>query len=199
VVFALGAYQGGLRSAILRYKYGGERWWSGVFGGLCAAYLDAHAGWFEDFELVTAVPSFTGPAGRRGWDPVGAILAELAEVSPPGWRIEPGVVVKQAETPQLSRSGAGGRVAQARVSLRAALSVPDPGPIAGRRVLVVDDVLTEGSTLREVATALRRAGATEVAGLVVARTPWVGAVGGPGGRARRGSRRCGGPGGSAAA
>jgi predicted amidophosphoribosyltransferase len=188
VVFSLGAYRGGLRSALLRYKYGRERWWAQVFGCLCAAYLDAHAGWLEEFDLVAAVPSFTGPAARRSWDPVGGILAELAGVVPPGWRVEADLVVKQAETPQLSRSGRAARVAQAGAALRAALSVPDPEQVAGRRILVLDDVLTEGSTLREVATVLRRAGATEVAGLVVARTPWVGADRGPGSPARTGGR-----------
>lgn len=207
VVFSIGAYRGGLRSALLRYKYGGERWWAQVLGGLCAAHLDAHAGWVEDFELITAVPCFTGPAARRSWDPVGGILAELGQLAPLGWRVEPGVVVKRAETPQLSRSGRSVRVAQAGRSLRAALSVPDPGRVAGQRVLVLDDVLTEGSTMREVASALRRAGATEVAGLVVARTPWAGEVassprgtgGRPGRTGRPGGGRPPGPGGCAAA
>jgi predicted amidophosphoribosyltransferase len=44
--------------------------------------------------------------------------------------------------------------------------------VAGARILVLDDVLTEGSTLREVARALRHAGAREVAGLVLARPAW---------------------------
>jgi predicted amidophosphoribosyltransferase len=44
--------------------------------------------------------------------------------------------------------------------------------VAGARVLVLDDVLTDGSTLREVARVLRRAGAREVAGLILARPAW---------------------------
>ena len=38
--------------------------------------------------------------------------------------------------------------------------------------MVIDDVFTEGSTLREVARALMLAGAEEVAGLTLARQPW---------------------------
>ncbi len=49
---------------------------------------------------------------------------------------------------------------------------PDAAALAGRRVLVIDDVFTEGSTLREVARAMVRAGADEVAGLALARQPW---------------------------
>jgi len=42
--------------------------------------------------------------------------------------------------------------------------------LAGRRIAVVDDVLTTGATLDELARVLRRAGAVSVAGWVVART-----------------------------
>ena len=46
------------------------------------------------------------------------------------------------------------------------------GPsVAGLHVAVVDDVLTTGATLDALATALRRAGAREVPGWVLARTP----------------------------
>jgi predicted amidophosphoribosyltransferase len=43
--------------------------------------------------------------------------------------------------------------------------------VAGRGVLVVDDVMTTGATLDEIARVLKRAGATRVENRVVARTP----------------------------
>lgn len=64
------------------------------------------------------------------------------------------------------------RQAIASGPLRRSLVVTAPAAVAGARVLVLDDVLTEGSTLREVARALRGAGAREVAGLVLARPAW---------------------------
>jgi ComF family protein len=42
--------------------------------------------------------------------------------------------------------------------------------LSGKRIAVVDDVLTTGATLNELARVLRRAGAVSVAGWVVART-----------------------------
>jgi predicted amidophosphoribosyltransferase len=49
------------------------------------------------------------------------------------------------------------------------LSVPDPERVAGKRVLVLDDVYSEGFSMREMARVLTLAGAAEVAGVVFAR------------------------------
>jgi len=43
--------------------------------------------------------------------------------------------------------------------------------LAGRRVLLIDDVSTTGATLQAAGRALRQAGAREVSALVLARTP----------------------------
>jgi predicted amidophosphoribosyltransferase len=66
------------------------------------------------------------------------------------------------------------RKAIAEGPLRAALRVPEREVVAGKRLLVVDDVFTEGFTIREVARALIIAGATEVSEIVLAREPWKG-------------------------
>ncbi|MEO8005839.1 MAG: ComF family protein, partial [Betaproteobacteria bacterium] len=43
--------------------------------------------------------------------------------------------------------------------------------LTGKRVAIVDDVLTTGATLNELALTLKRQGASEVSGWIVARTP----------------------------
>ena len=43
--------------------------------------------------------------------------------------------------------------------------------VSGRRVLLVDDVMTTGATLHAAALVLRAAGAAHIAALVLARTP----------------------------
>ena len=56
-------------------------------------------------------------------------------------------------------------------NLRKAFAVRRPDRIAGRRLLLVDDVATTGATLDAAAAALKAAGAAAVVALVVARTP----------------------------
>jgi predicted amidophosphoribosyltransferase len=181
VVFTVGVHEGALRRAILRYKYGGEMWWADVFARLISDHLRLHATWFEDFDLVIPVPAYSGPGARRKWDPVGAVAARLRVLVAPLWEIEAGAVAKRVETPAMQGRTWTDRQEIATGPLRRSLVVPVPRRVAGARILVLDDVLTEGGTLREMAHVLRRAGAREVAGLVLARPVWRG--GGAGGAA----------------
>jgi predicted amidophosphoribosyltransferase len=172
VVFPVAAHSGALRRAISRYKYRGERTLAPVFAGMVASYLAAHAEWFEEFGVITGVPGYSGPGSRRGWDPVAGVLAELAALLGRAWTVAPGLVVKTRETPGMAGLGWSARQAVARGPLRGALAAAPGTNLAGAQVLVLDDVLTEGGTLREVAAVLRRAGASDVAGLVLARPTW---------------------------
>lgn len=172
VVFSVGVHQRALRYALLRYKYRGERWWGWQFARMIAGYLEDNATWFEEFHLLGAVPSYTGPGARRSWDPVGHILESVGALAGGGWRVEPRLVTKTVETPAMQGLDWASRQAVAAGPLRDALAVPVPALVSGARVLVLDDVMTEGSTLREVARSLRLAGAREVAGLVLARPTW---------------------------
>lgn len=174
VVWSVGVHAGALKSVILRYKYGGERAWAGVLGRLLAGYLDRYSPWFDDFDLLTPMPAFTGPGARRAWDPVRRMVTELSLLAGPLWTVGWDLVDKTTETPPMSGADRRTRQSVAARQLRQALTVPDPAAVSGARILVVDDVLAEGSTLREVALTLRAAGAREVAGLVVARPEWLG-------------------------
>jgi ComF family protein len=56
-----------------------------------------------------------------------------------------------------------------RANVRAAFSVSHPEEVQGKNVLLIDDLYTTGSTVKECALALRRAGAARVEVLTVAR------------------------------
>lgn len=61
--------------------------------------------------------------------------------------------------------------AERLTNLHGAFEVTDAGSIAGRHIGVIDDVMTTGATLGEIATRLKRAGATRVTNVVALRTP----------------------------
>ena len=171
MAFSVGVYDGGLRRALYAYKYGGRRALAGTFARAVATFLRVHASWFEEFGVIAGVPSYTGPGARRDWDPVGEILAALKPAVGGEWMVEPQLVTKRAETPAMTGLGWTGRQEMAQGPFRSSLGFHGPD-LAGAQVLVFDDVLTEGSTLREVARVLRLHGAADVAGLVLARPPW---------------------------
>jgi len=169
VVFPISSHDWGLRHAIARYKYRRQEWLAPVFARMVAGFLSAHATWFEEFDLITAVPTYLGPGADRDWDPVGQILAQIQLLTDPMWSVCPQIVAKTFETPRMQGRPLPKRRQIAAGALRRSLRVVSPGQVAGARILVFDDVMTEGSTLSEVARVLRAAGAAEVAGLVLSR------------------------------
>jgi predicted amidophosphoribosyltransferase len=171
VVWSVGDHDGALRDALRDFKYRAVGGWAPVLGTLLAQWLADHACEVEDLDLIVPVPTYTGPGARRSWDPVGTVAANLA-ASAPLWDVVTGAVAKVAETPAMTGRRRWERGLAAEGALRRALRVEQPDRVAGARVLVLDDVLTAGATLSEVARALRRAGAAEVAGLVLARRGW---------------------------
>jgi len=62
------------------------------------------------------------------------------------------------------------------------------GFLPGARVAIIDDVMTTGSTVAEIASTLKRAGAAFVANWVLARTPAPGGRGAPAAACRGGAR-----------
>jgi predicted amidophosphoribosyltransferase len=175
-----------LESALNAYKYAGDRSRARVFGTMLAGYLVERRRLLGGFDLVVASPTFVGPGGRD-FDHVRMMLAEAALRTVPGdgppFDLE-GVpaIVKTGPTPRLAGRGHAERRRLAAERLRPLLRVPDPRRTAGRRLLVVDDVFTDGRTLDEVARALRlQGGAREVCGLALCRQPWREPAGSPAG------------------
>ncbi len=172
VVFSVGAYKDGLRRAITRYKYHRQIGLARALAGSLARHVESNPTWYEDFDLVTSVPTYHGPGARRDWDPLAGILESLSRRLGPRWDVVADVVSKSFETPGMTGLSWADRQVVASGPLRRALIVPEAAVVQAAKVLVIDDVFTDGSTLREVALALLGSGAAEVAGLVIARKEW---------------------------
>jgi predicted amidophosphoribosyltransferase len=166
---------GEMRTAISRYKYNERIGWAGIFGRILVGFLDEHRDEFSGFDAITPSPSYVGTGATRTFDHTRQIV-EAAQIEEPiAWPFAFDVIVKTAPTrAMVSSSGWQGRREISEGELRESLRVPDPGSVAGKRILIVDDVFTEGFTIREVARALRAAGAVTVSEIVLAREPWKG-------------------------
>jgi ComF family protein len=155
------AFSGPARAALHALKYDGERRLAPVLGGLLAERW-RQAGVRAD--LVAFVPVHEARRRERGFDQA-ELLARAAASS---LRLPCRALLRRrASTSAQHALGRGARAANVGGVFE--VSPPDRPVIAGRWVLLIDDVVTTGATLAACATALLEAGAEAVAGLTVAR------------------------------
>lgn len=169
-IYAISMRSGELEQVIDRYKYGHVKGWAWIFGRVLVGYLESSI-FLGAWDLIIPMPTYVGDDGRD-FDHIDLIV-KRALLEAPELPIRRDVMRKTKPTPRLVEQP--GFQARAQVAERyfgSALEVIDPDAIAGKRVLIFDDVFTSGLTLREVARKLIEAGATHVAGVVLARQPF---------------------------
>lgn len=173
---AISMLTGVLEKAVYRYKKDGKRAWALIFGRVVAGYVERNADEIEQYDLIIPAPTYLGPGASREWDHIRLIVEAAARETETSWPFDlssPGTVIKTAETKRLKDCKSWQeRHAVATGALRAALNVPYPYVVRGKRILLFDDVFTGGLTMNEVARALVLAGAESVTGLVLARAPF---------------------------
>lgn len=158
-VYAWGWHSGPLRKAVHRLKYQrdialGERLSQHLAEVLTPAALEDVA--------VAPVPLWPGRQRQRGYNQAALLASPLAYAL--GLEYVPQVVRRRRNTP----SQVGLSLLERRENVAGAF-VADPDKVKGRKILLVDDVLTTGSTLNAAAEALRLAGADRVVAVVLAR------------------------------
>jgi predicted amidophosphoribosyltransferase len=173
-IWAISMRTGQMRAAITRYKYDAKWGWAAIFGRILVGFLGEHHAVFGAYDLITPSPTYIGAGSQRPFDHTRRIV-EAAQIEEPiAWPFSYDVITKTAATEPMVGHTWKDRKAIAEGELRAALTVTNPAAVAGKRILIVDDVFTEGFTIREVARSLILAGAVEVSEIVLAREPWKG-------------------------
>lgn len=174
-VWAISMRTGSLKVAIDRYKVDGRTAWSWIFGRVLVGYLNAGRNVFTKYDAIIPSPTYVGEDGRS-FDHIGHIV-ERAIIEDDGtWPFELGVIDKTGPTTPFRGQTWKRRFDIANRELTPALQIARPNVVNGKRVLVFDDVYTEGLTIRTVARALKAAGALEVSEIVLARQPFRGAA-----------------------
>ena len=168
---ALGQYGGALRHAIHRFKYEGKTALAQPLGTLLARSLDQPPsplltytlGEPLTFDFVVPVPLHPSRFRQRGFNQAERLARIVAQQR--GWTLETKGLLRTRRT----RTQATLDKAQRGENIRGAFACRHASPFAGKSVLVIDDVLTTGSTLGEAARVIGEAGASRVCVVALAR------------------------------
>ena len=147
-------YTNKVRHSILLYKFYNRRHYGAVYGRLLAMKLAAKP--LCDYDLLTWVPISARRRWIRGYDQV-EIIAQVVgqELGTPA---VPLLHKIRHTKPQSSIHSAAAR----RANISGAFAVLDPTLIAGKKILLIDDIITTGSTVSECARMLGTYGAENV-------------------------------------
>jgi ComF family protein len=157
------AYDEASRGLVLRFKHAGRsegavtfaRWLATAGGELLA-----------EADLLVPVPLHRWRLLHRGYNQAALLARHLARLSGVPW--SPAALRRRRAT--ASQQGLGAAARRANVTSTAfAVPAGRRAAIAGRRVVLIDDVLTTGATLGACARVLQEAGCTRVDVLVLAR------------------------------
>ena len=117
---------------------------------------------FFNFDLIAAVPLTKKRKLWRGFNQ-SEILAKTVAINF-NWTYSSGLLIKKYQTkPQVGLSAQ-----QRLMNITGAFKLDNQAKVKGKKILLIDDVMTTGATLSECAKVLRQAGAKEVWGLVIA-------------------------------
>lgn len=151
-------FEGAASAAIHAFKYDGQTRLVEPLGEILYQGLEG-IDWQVD--MVTAVPLHAARLRERGYNQAALLAGYLAVLT--GWPSALGAVTRVRETSSQVHLSARERQENVAGAFRGV-----PELVHGKRVLVIDDVLTTGATLVACAEALRAAGAARVYGATVA-------------------------------
>ena len=157
-------YKENVRKSLLRYKFYQHRSYVSCYGRFLAMKLQDPK--FANFDVLTWVPVSRLRRFRRGFDQVELLAKEVSsQLGIPAVK----TLHKIRHTPPQSgfRSAA-----QRRANVLGAYRVCDTDAVWGKKVLLLDDIITTGATVSECARMLILAGAEEIRCAAIAVAPY---------------------------
>ena len=156
-------YEGPIRDLIHSFKYNQQ---TQLRYPLALLTLEGLGGFVTDHapHLIVPVPLHSSRLRQRGFNQ--AVLLGRTISRHLSLPILPDALIRTRRTePQIELSSA-----ERRVNVKGAFAVGRADSVAGKRILLLDDVMTTGSTMDECAKELKKAGAEAVIAAAIART-----------------------------
>jgi len=151
---------------VLQLKFARQLALAHLFAGLLAdAVQRAAAGQHPRPALLCPVPLGQQRLSERGFNQALEIARPLGKAL--GIAVHAKLAVRVRDTLAQSSTPHGARHA----NIAHAFAIPDRAQVEGRHIGLVDDVMSSGQTLQELAATLKRHGAARVTNYVFARTP----------------------------
>lgn len=147
-------YEDSVRGSLLRYKFNGHRSYAQSYGRILAMRLLRE--YPEGFDILTWVPVSPQRRLRRGYDQVELLAKAVGREL----GVKPVRTLRKIRNnpPQSGLS----THAQRRANVTGVYRVTENADLEGKRVLILDDILTTGATVGECARLLKTAGAASV-------------------------------------
>jgi len=165
-IWSVGVYEGVLKELIHQFKYKEKKYLANPLGKLLVDFVGKYLKG-ERFDYIVPIPLDKARQRKRGYNQAELLARVLAE------GIDKPVLTHIVERRKKTKPQFGLKRDERFENLSGAFEVSrswkeNITPIMGKTILLLDDLATTGATLDECAKALKRAGASEVYGLVLA-------------------------------
>ena len=154
-------YHGSVKDSLHRYKFGGATAYADIYSEFIVKCIDENQ---ISCDSITWVPLSRRRLRKRGYDQA-ELLAKLIAKHLGQRPVR--LLKKLRDTPPQSRTGS---AEKRRANIAGAYACLRPALVQGKRILLVDDIVTTGATLSEAAKVLKKAGAKEVICATLARS-----------------------------
>lgn len=155
-------YRGRVRESVLRYKFGGKSSYAAAYAGFIYDCIRQNVK-STDFDIITWVPVSRKRFRERGYDQAELLAEKIAGMF--GKKAERTLSKVKNNAPQ---SGID-KPERRRANVLGAYRAHDPELVKEKRILLIDDVITTGSTMSECARTLLMTGAEEIVCAALAR------------------------------